>query len=172
MFPYPNSYETEDERIELTYDSRFNNEKLIFLATTARGTKILVKFTRRHSKEAHRHCAEAGVAPSLVGFQSLLAGWYMADMEYMDPNTYRVLEPEDGSEPRLMDKIQEVVKVLHNGGFVHGGSRDVNMMTRRRWNRGERTERLSTRPIGGAVITPEHDWAMVHCIFDSTGSLY
>ena len=25
--------------------------------------------------------------------------------------------------------------------------------------------------IGGAVITLEHDWAMVNCIFDSTGSL-
>ena len=46
------------------------------------------------------------------------------------PDTYRVLELEDGSEPRLMDKIQEVVKVLHNGGFMHGGIRDVNMMTR------------------------------------------
>ena len=194
-FPYPDVYETEDRRIKFTYDSRFNNEKLIFLATTARGNKVLVKFTRHYSKEAHRHCAEAGVAPRLLGFQSLDAGWYMAVMEYLDPDTYRVLGPEDGSDPRVMTEIRRVVKVLHTGGFVHGDIRDINMMTRRHWRTEENAQniflldfdwagpngatryprnlnrRTVKRHVGaedGAVITEDHDWTMVDHIFDST----
>jgi len=198
IFPYPDSYETEDGKIKFTYDSRFNDGKLMFLATTARGIKVLVKFTRRYSKEAHQLCAKAGVAPSLLGFQSLQAGWYMAVMEYLDPQTYRVLGPEDGSNhASLIAEIRHVVQVLHNGGFVHGDIRDVNMMTRRQWrtdaqnvflldfdwagrkdatiyppNLNRETVKRHEGAKDGAVITQEHDWAMVDCIFDPTGRLY
>jgi len=197
-FPYPDSYETEDGRIEFTYDSRFNDGKLMFIATTTERTKVLVKFTRRYSEKAHRLCAEAGLAPSLLGFRSLPAGWYMAVMEYLDPQTYRILEPEDGSNPRLKAEIWRVVNVLHDGGFVHGDIRDVNMMTRHQWRTEEKARNVFlldfdwAGPEGvtkypphlnlqtvkrhegakdGALITQEHDRAMVHCIFDSMGPL-
>jgi hypothetical protein len=62
-FPHPNSYEAEGRKIEFTYNSRFNDTKLIFVATTTEGTKILVKFTRQYSEDAHRICATVRVAP-------------------------------------------------------------------------------------------------------------
>jgi len=197
-FPYPDSYESEDGRVEFTYDSRVHGEKLIFVATTTVRAKVFVKFTRRYSEKAHRLCAKAGVAPSLLGFRSLPAGWYMAVMEYLDPQTYRVLGPEDGSNPGLKAEISRVVKVLHDGGFVHGDIRDVNMMTRHQWRTEEEAQNVFlldfdwAGPEGvtkyppnlnlqtvkrhegakdGALITQEHDLAMVRCIFDSMATL-
>jgi len=99
-FPYPDSYKTElGGRVEFTYNRRFTPEKLVFVATTTTSTKVLVKFARRYSEEAHRFCADAGVAPGLLGFQSLPGGWYMAVMGYMDTQSYRALGPGDGSNP-------------------------------------------------------------------------
>ena len=122
----------------------------------------------------------------------------MVVMEYLDPQTYRVLRPEDGSNPRLIAEIRGVVRVLHDGGFVHGDLRDVNMMTRHQWTAGENARNvfllhfdwagaegatkypphLNTQTVtrhegakDGALITQEHDWAMVDYIFDSTGPL-
>jgi hypothetical protein len=190
-FPYPNSYETEGRKIEFTYKSRFLDTKLIFVATTTEGTKVLVKFTRRYSEDAHRLCAKAGVAPSLLGFRSLTAGWYMVVMEYLDPKTYRILGPEDGSKSELKAEIRRAVKVLHDGGFVHGDIRDVNMMTRRQWSSEENARNIFLLDFDwagrqgaieyppnlnpevdrhegakdGAQITQEHDRFMVDCIF-------
>ena len=192
-FPYPESYGSEDAEIKFTYDSRVHDGKLIFPATTTGGTKVLVKFTRRYSKEAHQHCAEAGLAPNLLGFQSLLTGWYMIVMEYLDPQTYRTLGPEDGSDSRLVEAIKRVVAVLHGGGFVHGDIRDINFLTRHQWSAEEKARnallldfdwagvsgiakypphvnrQTVKRPEGaegGELITQGHDWAMVGYIFD------
>ena len=65
-FPYPDSYVTEGAEIEFTYDSRFDDGRLTFFATTTGREKVLVKFTRRYLKEAHQYCAEARVAPKLL----------------------------------------------------------------------------------------------------------
>ena len=40
-FPYPDSHEAEDRKVTFTYDYRFDNTKLIFVATTTGGTKVL-----------------------------------------------------------------------------------------------------------------------------------
>jgi hypothetical protein len=192
-FPYPNNCGTG---IKFTYDSRFNDTKLIFLATTTEGTKVLVKFTRQYSEAAHRLCAEAGVAPRLLGFRCLSAGWRMAVMEYLDPQTYRVLWPDDRSNTELKAEIWKVVNVLHKGRFVHGDIRDVNMMTRHEWKTEEKAQNVFLLDFDwagldgvakyppnlnmetvkrhegakdGAVITQEHDRFMVNCIFGPTG---
>jgi len=130
-FPYPDSYFTESGEVKFTYRSRFDNGKLIFVAMTSEETMILVKFTRRYSEEAHRYCAQKGVAPVLLGFRTLPAGWYMVVMEYLDPQTHRVLGDGDCGDKTLELEIKRVVKVLHDGGFVHGDIRNVNVMTPR-----------------------------------------
>ena len=193
-FPYPDSYETERGRIEFTYDYRFHDSTTpAFVATTTEGTKVLVKFTHRYSEEAHRFCAEAGVAPGLLGFRSLQAGWYMAVMEYLEPQSYRMLGPDDGSNHGLVAEIRRVVAVLHDGGFVHGDIRDVNMMTRHPLGNEEEAQKvllldfhwagpkgvmkypynLNIETVkrhegakGGALITQEHDLFMVNEMFN------
>ena len=188
MFPYPDGW-TANGDVELTYHSRVDKNRLIFLATTTNGAKVLVKFTRRYSEEVHQYCARAGVAPELLGFLPLPAGWYMVIMEYLDPETYRTLEPSDGSNNDLVAGIRQVVKTLHGGGFVHGDIRHVNILTRRSledaqnvflidfdWAGLEGKTRYPpninltsvVRPEGvedGELIQQAHDWFMVEHIF-------
>ena len=59
---------------------------------------------------------------------------------YLDPRTYRIFGPGDGSNPGLIAEIRRVVAVLHDGGFVHGDIRDVNMMTRHQWRAEEKSQ--------------------------------
>jgi serine/threonine protein kinase len=58
----------------------------------------------------------------------------MAVMEYLNPETYRML---DYSDTGLMAEIRRAVMVLHDGGFVHGDIRDLNVMTRHHRGTGE-----------------------------------
>lgn len=74
----------------------------------------------------------------------------MAVMEYIDPQSYRILRPDDGSNRRLVAEIQRVVTVLHDGGFVHGDIRDANMMTRNQWGTQEKAQNL---------LLLDFDWA-------------
>ena len=150
IFPYPDSLMIAGSVKKFTYRSRFDNHRLIYLATTTEGATVLVKFTRRYSASAHQFCAEAGVAPKLIGLQSLPAGWYMVVMEYLDPDVYRVLESLDGSNAALVAGIRKVVETLHDGGFVHGDIRQINMMTRREWDGSEDV---------GKVLLIDFDWA-------------
>ena len=191
MFPYPDGWTTNGD-VELTYCSRVDMNRLIFLATTTNGVRVLVKFTRRYSAAAHRYCARAGVAPALLGFRSLPAGWYMVVMEYLDPETYRILEPSDSSNNELVAGVRRVVKTLHGGGFVHGDIRHVNILTRSQWTSSEGVQNVFlidfdwaglegqtryppninltsvNRPKGvedGELIQQAHDWFMVEHIF-------
>ena len=114
----------------------------------------------------------------------------MVVMEYLPPETYRVLGPGDGSNPDLRAEIWRVVEVLHGEGFVHGDIRDVNMMTRHQWSSEEDARNVllldfdwagrqdtteyppNVNPgVGrheeakdGALIKQEHDRFMVDCI--------
>jgi hypothetical protein len=148
-FPYPDSW-TTDGAVQLTYRSPLSERGLIFLATTTAGATVLVKFTRQYSAEVHQFCAEAGEAPRLIGFRSLPTGWHMVVMEYLDPETYRVLKPSDGNNTNLVAQIRGIVTRMHNRGFVHGDIRHFNIMTRRQW----------TSPEGvGDVFLIDFDWA-------------
>ena len=62
------------------------------------GTKVLIKFTHHYSELVHQFCAKMGVAPTLLGFQQLLAGWWMVVMQYLDPQYYCVLGGNDASD--------------------------------------------------------------------------
>ena len=59
-FLYPDSYETKLERVKFTCNYCFIAEKPVFVATTTKSTKVLVKFTRWYSEDAHQFCIEAG----------------------------------------------------------------------------------------------------------------
>ena len=150
LFPYPNGCFTDTGVIELTYHTRIDQSKLIFLATALNGATVLVKFTQQYSEAAHQYCSRAGVAPALLGFQSLPAGWYMVIMEYLEPETYRILEPSDSSNNELVAGIRQVVETLHRGGFVHGDIRGVNILTRSQWTSSEGVQN---------VFLIDFDWA-------------
>lgn len=120
----------------------------------------------------------------------------MAVMEYLGPETYRVLEPSGVSNNNLVAGIQDVVRILHDGGFVHGDTRHLNMVTRREWKSSDDVQNLflidfdwagleggvqyppniNVRSVkrhegamGGKLIEKAHDLLMVKHMFDAMG---
>jgi hypothetical protein len=131
IFPYQGFFtDSEKKRVEFTYVKRLFPDKLMFTAK-ADELDILIKFTRRYSELAHRLCAEKDVAPKLHAVEHLAGGWMMVAMDYLDPQVYANLYAPPPSNPALLEKIMEVVQILHSGGFVHGDIRGPNLMVSR-----------------------------------------
>ncbi|KAG8789573.1 hypothetical protein FRC20_009335 [Serendipita sp. 405] len=114
------------ERIEFLYDRRLIPNKLLFLVTSSKG-QLLVKFTTTYCVAAHDHCAQHGIAPTLYAVEHLKAGWLMVVMEYLDHNQYTC---PSGKTPGAKQFVANALKTLHNGGYVHGDFRDVNVFIR------------------------------------------
>lgn len=132
-FPSRNYYtDHNDARVEFDYQKRLDEDRLMFRALTGEGEKkLIIKFTQKYSKEAHAHCASHGIAPELYAVEKLGGGWMMVVMEEMDEDTYTHIHEFDATERAM---IEEAVSILHQGNFVHGDIRDVNMMVRRNWD--------------------------------------
>jgi hypothetical protein len=193
MFPYPKSFaDSRGVTTVFTYLEHPDPSKLIFIATI-RQSKVFIKFTRRYSEDAHRHCAAAGVAPELYGVTPLPAGWLMVVMKYPEPTMYRTLTPQDKDSVGLVTEVDRLVDVLHDGGFVHGDIRTINMMVHCEWGSSTGAQKLlllhfdwagqegeveyplfmdrhnimrHNEVCGGAGITKEHDRFMVQHLFD------
>ncbi|KAG1756187.1 uncharacterized protein EDB91DRAFT_1041824, partial [Suillus paluster] len=82
-----------------------------------------------YSRDAHMHCAQAGIAPRLRGFEQLPGGWYMAVMDKLV--AYNILAdlPIGKCIPQcVFDAIREQLKMLHAHQLVHGDIRDTNIL--------------------------------------------
>lgn len=192
VFPYPRSFtSSEGKTTPFTYLERLDPNRLIFIATFDQ-SKVFIKFTQQYSKGAHQHCAAAGIASHLYTVSSLPAGWSMVVMDYLDPTMYRTLEPQDKYSAGLVEEVERSVRILHNGGYVHGGVRPVNVMVHREWDSSKEAQKLQLLDFdwaglegeveyplnvdrkhitrhnevhGGAVITKGHDLFMVNRLF-------
>lgn len=145
-FPYMDYYTKDGNRVQFTYQARFSNEKLIFIAKTSDGAKLFIKFTRKYSVDAHRYCSDKGFAPRLHAVEKLPGGWLMVVMDHL------VLPYELVSDlpldPKLAARLRNAVVQLHNGGFVHGDIRAVNLMA---YRNGDQEQ--------GGVMILDFDWA-------------
>jgi serine/threonine protein kinase len=90
---------------------------------------ILVKFTTKYNAELHHFCASHGFAPNLLAFEELPGGWFGIAMEYF-PSASRIAESSvlvDHGEAWLKT-MGEIVKTLHQHGYVHGDLRPPNFI--------------------------------------------
>ena len=185
-FPYPNSYEGKSGRqVDFVYDQRPTKDKLIFLATSDDGKRLIIKFTHQYGEDAHRACSDAGVAPCLHAVVGKPGGWLMVVMDYLDPNKFNHVSAYDTG---LKPTIHKAVDVLHDRGFVHGDVRNFNMVHTEEngarrvllldfdWSGklgevrypGGINRTTIPRPAGvegGKLIEKEHDRAMIELIF-------
>ena len=90
---------------------------------------ILVKFSKKYSKELHEFCSMRHFAPQLLAFEEFPGGWLGIAMEYF-PTAVRVDE-----SPSLikhgetwLKQIDEIVSTLHEHGYVHGDLRAPNFI--------------------------------------------
>lgn len=126
-YPYACSYtcmHTGSEQY-FTYESQPSPAHLRFVAITAAGEKIYIKFTSTYSEDAHTFCASRGFAPALKGVKDLPGGWRLVAMEliwedyicladiYTLADTYTPLYAH-------FEDITASIKSLHDAEFVHG----------------------------------------------------
>ncbi|KAI0293993.1 hypothetical protein BC826DRAFT_1013672 [Russula brevipes] len=196
-FPFMSSY--DEGRIAFTYNERLANDKLIFSATLNQhevdeSDEFLVKFSRRYSEAAHRYMASRDSAPKLRRCVQISKEWTAV---IMDRSTYEVLfdlELTSENKEKVRSKVRRVVRLLHEGGFVHGDIRDTNILIDRGSLESEDVaihlvdydwagrigeakypvgiNKLGVRRphdvVGGQPITPIHDLEMVTLLFPTT----
>ncbi|KAG8920090.1 hypothetical protein FRC02_001175 [Tulasnella sp. 418] len=191
-YPYITCYtplseaETNPPPITFRYNDRHPHSPLLFFCEEIESKKtLLVKFVLNYSKEAHLVCAERGCAPMLYGFEKLAGGWHVVVMEYLSPSEHK--EPQSSDRIRIRGAMKEHISELHRQGYVHGDIRRSNLLIGpedsvklldfdwagligvakypRRVN--PMADKLNERPRGavdGALITVEHDLAMVELL--------
>lgn len=132
--PYRTHYTVSSTvSVNFRYIGRVDETRLVFRAQDTEDRPLIVKFTRKYSKEAHEHCARFGVTPALHAVEKLPGGWIMVVMDYLEAETYEHPEvPLSASESvQLRERIDKAMNKLHEGGFVHGDLRSVNLMVRK-----------------------------------------
>lgn len=114
--------------IQFVYHQRLFPDKLLFHVKATESLYLVVKFTTRYSEAAHRHCAEHGIAPRLYAVEKLKAGWIMVVMEYLNFDEY---DYPGSKTPEAELSVTRALETLHNGGYVHGDFRNVNVLIKK-----------------------------------------
>jgi len=86
--------------------------------------KIVVKFTRKYGKELHEFCANQNYSPKLLAYERLSGDWVGVAMEFVASACY-IMDSKFSQEcgQQWFDKIDEMVAVIHEAGYVHGDLR-------------------------------------------------
>jgi aminoglycoside phosphotransferase (APT) family kinase protein len=85
---------------------------------------VVVKFCHRYCQELHVLLAENGFAPKLYGCEELKAGWIMVVMERIKGKNWQ--KPSATQK----GKLQTVLTLMGQRGFVHGDLRAPNVLLR------------------------------------------
>lgn len=197
FYPYQSSYKAEDgTSVKFKYMERIHPDKLLFLCQSDQDENLCVKFTKRYSPDAHRCCADKGMAPRLYATETLPGDWTMVVMEYLASPEYTCVA-SSRRDPAITESVKRAADILHQGGFVHGDIRNLNLMVRKGSNQDEWkvkiidfdwagkvgdaryppnvNRREIRRPKGvkdGELILQEHDREMIEYIFDPVLSIY
>jgi serine/threonine protein kinase len=132
----PRDSQQEEEEAEQLYfqiidcvDQRALGRFLYVANDTEKHTQILVKFTKRYSKELHEFCVSQGFAPRLLAFEELPGGWLGVAMEFLS-SAFRVADSPSLVEQgeRWLKRMDEIVETLHEHGYVHGDLRAPNFI--------------------------------------------
>jgi hypothetical protein len=151
-FPYPQAFTCRREGIprSFRYVLQIFQERLIFYAQLdprpaenpdqmqvdsepSQPVRVIIKFVRRYSVEAHDYCARQGYSPQLMGYETVAGGWYLVVMEEVDMAIYQpfVDSPDKPTFPdreKLRPAVVGLIEGLHDEGYVHGDLRGANLL--------------------------------------------
>jgi len=191
-YPYLASYTSDGQEISITYNERLDERKLIFSATVNQpgSGECLVKFTGQYSEAAHNHLAAHSLAPRIWRVVRISADWTAVVMEKSKYQVLFGLELSKAERKKVQSKVRDIVRILHEGGFVHGDIRDANLLIDRaslasdvivhlidfdwagRVGEAKYPMRMNFTGVrrpegvrGGELITQQHDNEMVSCLF-------
>ena len=106
----------------LTYVDKLSEGRYAYQAVLEDGRDVVVKFALNYSAACHRGCHALGIAPELIGCESLPGGWCAVVMELLDGHTTL----QKRRLPRAT--VERAVGQIHEAGFVHGDLRLPNIL--------------------------------------------
>jgi serine/threonine protein kinase len=153
--------------------------------------KCVVKFARRYSEASHRLLASHDSAPALVQCIRLSTEWVAIVMAWSNYEVLDDLELTKDEQKKVLEKVKEIVQILHNQGLVHGDIRTTNILVDLSSLASEEvkihfldfdwagrigeakypiginreTVRRPEEAEGGKLITVQHDYEMVSYLF-------
>ena len=93
------------------------------------GDKVVVKFAERYGTEAHLLMAKKGLAPQLYAHEGPPKTlWTMVVMAYVEGATDLQQSQRPGELTTMRGSFQNLLKPLHDAGYVHGDFRLVNIL--------------------------------------------
>ncbi|KAG6881572.1 hypothetical protein C0992_000768 [Termitomyces sp. T32_za158] len=139
VFPFLSSYINNENgtTVDLTYTRRLQEDKLIFCAIgsdpdSGASSECIVKFTSQYySYAAHEYLAKLKFAPRVRACIPVSSDWTAIVMDKIDYPSFFHLKQEgmsDEKRGKIQNKVQCIVRKLHEGGFVHGDVRDINVL--------------------------------------------
>nr|VWO96874.1 Non-specific serine/threonine protein kinase (EC [Ganoderma boninense] len=139
---------------QVSNGNKFNSHHALFTGTIRRRgdpmrTPVYIKFVTSYGKEAHSYLAshEPPLAPQILFYgevTSRLTMIVMEDLKAAVPIHHQSVLENDRLRSLIQPKAEEVLSVLHAGGFVHGDVRSPNLLM---------------HPTTGRVYIIDFDWA-------------
>lgn len=111
-----------------------SRDKLLYLCTHADGSRTVVQYTTSYSVALHQQLAAADLAPKLIRYEQLPAGWLCETMEYLGlPWVCLDVVLEEGDQEQIASATaaaEEGIERLHKlpgGPWVWGDARPPNI---------------------------------------------
>lgn len=138
VFPYLTKYLINGVECEFKYEDRLtppDSSRAVFKANMVspgkEGIKVVVKFTRRYSKDAHKLLADESLAPKLLHHELIEGpGIHFVVMECLEGNPIREGDDELKRRGRAthVGQLRRALQKLHAEGFVFGDLREPNIL--------------------------------------------
>jgi RIO-like serine/threonine protein kinase len=102
----------------------------MYIATLSDTNKeVIVKFTARYNKVAHRLLADADFAPKLYFCEPVIGDLYMVVMDRVDGMSVQQFQEEKKPVPAIvLNNTKDAVHILHAENIVFGDLRDPNIL--------------------------------------------
>lgn len=116
--------------ITFNYTEKLFNDpsKLLWKAVTNEGHTIVVKYTYRYNRKAHKLCHDIGKAPKLIHAEKTKL-FLMIIMEYVEGQRLcDCCDLKDSEYKKILQDIEEAVVLLHDNGIVFADLRDSNIL--------------------------------------------
>lgn len=129
--PYFSSFNYKGNQFSLEYTDCFKERDYVFKAkakTEGRENReVVVKFTQTYSRDLHELLAQENLAPKVLAFEELHAGWKVAVMDYIKEG--EAFPIGEGTEEQRK-KLDQVLSLMQGEGrkWVHGDLRSQNVL--------------------------------------------
>lgn len=133
-YPFKTSFEQAGSTLTFKFESHIP-DKRVFRARLD-GKSVYVKYSLRYGQAVHEAAHRLGFAPKVLGFESF-SGWVLVVMEDLSRDGFVSFDVARGTWANedlkaCQNTLVQHLGKLHEGSYVHGDIRDINVLVRQR----------------------------------------